>query len=136
MDKQLSNVFGTPNSSHHNFLEYLSEIKLGGEDALIKLFLLTLPSYLQDHFKSFYKDRCISSFIHLISRFIDLSHIVKRMKMSFKISWYPYTTKDSPFLLLMPLSSLSRSVGYARDVEVLMCSTVSTCPRVGARCYP
>jgi hypothetical protein len=31
---------------------------------------------------------------------------------------------------------MSRSVGYARDVEVLMHSTVSTCPQVGARCYP
>jgi hypothetical protein len=55
------------------FLEYLSEIKLGGEDALIKLFLLTLPSYLQNHFKSCCKNRGISSFIHLISRFIDLT---------------------------------------------------------------
>jgi hypothetical protein len=26
--------------------------------------------------------------------------------------------------------------GHTRDVEVLMRSTVSTCPRVGARCYP
>ena len=30
----------------------------------------------------------------------------------------------------------SRSTGYARDTEVLMRSMVSTCPRVGARCYP
>jgi hypothetical protein len=56
-----------------SFLEYLSEIKLGGEDALIKLFFLTLPSYLQNCFKSCCKDRGISSFIHLISRFIDLT---------------------------------------------------------------
>jgi hypothetical protein len=47
--------------------------KLGGEDALINLFLLTLPSYLQNRFKSCCKDRGISSFIHLISRFIDLT---------------------------------------------------------------
>jgi hypothetical protein len=56
-----------------NFLEYLSEIKLGGEDALIKLFLLTLPSYLQKRFKSCCKDRGISSFIHLINKFIDFT---------------------------------------------------------------
>jgi hypothetical protein len=64
---------GLPTPHIVNFLEYLSEIKLGGEDALIKLFLLTLPSYLQDRFKSCCKDRGISSFIHLISRFIDLT---------------------------------------------------------------
>jgi hypothetical protein len=64
---------GLPTPHIINFLEYLSEIKLGGEDALIKLFLLTLPSYLQDRFKSCCKDRGISSFIHLISRFIHLT---------------------------------------------------------------
>jgi hypothetical protein len=64
-----------------NFLEYLSEIKLGGEDALIKLFLLTLPSYLQDCFMICCKDRGISSFIHLISRFIDLT------KPHYQTSW-------------------------------------------------
>jgi hypothetical protein len=56
-----------------NFLDYMSETELGGEDALIKLFILTLPSYLQDWFKSCCKDRGISSFIHLISRFIDFT---------------------------------------------------------------
>jgi hypothetical protein len=56
-----------------NFLDYMSETNLGGEDALIKLFLLTLPSYLKDHFKSCCKNMGISSFIHLISRFIDLT---------------------------------------------------------------
>jgi hypothetical protein len=50
-----------------SFLEHLSEIRLGGEDALIKLFFLTLQSYLQKRFKSCCKDRGISSFIHLIS---------------------------------------------------------------------
>jgi hypothetical protein len=64
---------GLPTPHIVNFLEYLSKIKWGGEDALIKLFLLTLPSYLQSHFKSCCKDRDISSFIHLISRFIDLT---------------------------------------------------------------
>jgi hypothetical protein len=63
---------GLPAPHIVNFLEYLSEIK-SGEDALIKFFLLTLPSYLQKPFKSFCKDRGISSFIHLISRFIDLT---------------------------------------------------------------
>jgi hypothetical protein len=49
------------------------------------------------------------------------------------VCWGGITT---PILLLILLSRLSRSAGYARDVEVLMRSTVSTCPRVGARCYP
>jgi hypothetical protein len=64
---------GLPTPHIVNFLEYLGEIRLGGEDALIKLFLLTLPSYLQNCFKSCCKDRGITSFIHLISRFIDLT---------------------------------------------------------------
>jgi hypothetical protein len=64
---------GLPTPHIVNFLDYLSEIKLGGEDALIKLFILTLPSYLQDRFKSCCEDRGISCFIHLISRFIDLT---------------------------------------------------------------
>jgi hypothetical protein len=41
-----------------------------------------------------------------------------------------------PFVADAFFPSVSRSAGYARDVEVLMRSTVSTCPRVGARCYP
>jgi hypothetical protein len=73
MARQLSNVFWAPSSSHSKFLEHLSEIRLGGEDALIKLFFLTLPSYLQKCFKSCFKDRGISSFIHFISKFIELT---------------------------------------------------------------
>ena len=51
----------------------MSEIELGGEDVLIKLFILSLPSFLQDWFKSCCEDRGISSFVHLISRFIDFT---------------------------------------------------------------
>jgi hypothetical protein len=50
---------GLPAPHIVNFLEHLSEMKLGGEDALIKLFFLTLPSYLQKHFKNCCKDRGI-----------------------------------------------------------------------------
>jgi hypothetical protein len=64
---------GLPTPHIVNFLEYLSKIELGGEDALIKLFILTMPSYLQDWLKGCCKDRGISSFIHLISRFIDFT---------------------------------------------------------------
>jgi hypothetical protein len=64
---------GLPAPHIVNCLEHLSEIRLGGEDALIKLFLLTFPSYLQKSFKSCCKDRGISSFIHLINKFIDLT---------------------------------------------------------------
>jgi hypothetical protein len=52
-------------------LKYISEIELGGEDVLVKLFILSLPSFLQDWFKSFCEDRGISSFVDLISRFIE-----------------------------------------------------------------
>jgi hypothetical protein len=49
----------------------------------------------------------------------------------YMLGWHyrPIFVTDAPI-------ELSRSAGYARDVEVLMRSTVSTCPRVGARCYP
>ena len=51
----------------------MSEIELGGEDALIKLFLLTLPPYLQKRFKSCCNDKGISSFIQLINKFIEFT---------------------------------------------------------------
>jgi hypothetical protein len=38
---------------------------------LVKLFILSLPSFLQDWFKSCCEDRGILSFIDLISRFIE-----------------------------------------------------------------
>jgi hypothetical protein len=75
-DKWLDNsptFLGLPAPHIVNFLEYLSEIELGGEDALIKLFLLTLPPYLQKRFKSCCKDRGISSFIQLINKFIEFT---------------------------------------------------------------
>ena len=31
---------------------------------------------------------------------------------------------------------IKQVTGYAKDAEVLMHTMVSTCPRVGARCYP
>jgi hypothetical protein len=36
---------GLPTPHIVNFLDYMSKTKLGGEDALIKLFIFTLPSY-------------------------------------------------------------------------------------------
>jgi hypothetical protein len=68
-----SRFCGLPTPHIVNFLDYISKTKLGGEDALIKLFIFTLPSYLQDRFKGCCKDMGISSFIHLISRFIDFT---------------------------------------------------------------
>jgi hypothetical protein len=52
-------------------LKYISEIELGGEDVMVKLFILSLPSFLQYWFKGCCEDMGISSFVHLISRFID-----------------------------------------------------------------
>jgi hypothetical protein len=75
-DKWLNNsltFLGLPAPHIVNFLEYLSKITLGGEDALIKLFFLTLPPYLQKRFKNCCKDRGISSFIHLINKFIEFT---------------------------------------------------------------
>jgi hypothetical protein len=68
--KNLPRFWGLPTPHIVNFLEYISEVELGGEDVLIKLFILSLPSFLQDWFKGCCEDRGISSFIHLISRFI------------------------------------------------------------------
>ena len=62
---------GLPITHIVEFLKYISEIKLGGEDVMIKLFILSLPSFLQDWFKSCCEGRGISSFLDLISRFID-----------------------------------------------------------------
>jgi hypothetical protein len=75
-DKWLDNsptFLGLPAPHIANFLEYLSDIGLGGEDALVKLFLLTLPPYLQKRFKSCCNDRGISSFIQLINKFIEFT---------------------------------------------------------------
>jgi hypothetical protein len=62
---------GFPITHIVEFLKYISEIQLGGEDVLVKIFILSLPSFLQDWFKSFCEDRGISSFVDLISRFIE-----------------------------------------------------------------
>jgi hypothetical protein len=44
---------------------------LEGEDVLVKLFILSLPSFLQDWFTNCCEDRGISFFVDLISRFIE-----------------------------------------------------------------
>jgi hypothetical protein len=44
---------------------------LGGKDVLVKLFILSLPSFLQDWFKSCCEDRGISYFVELINRFTE-----------------------------------------------------------------
>jgi hypothetical protein len=75
-DRWLDNsppFLGLPALHIVNFFEYLSEIELEGEDALIKLFLLILPPYLQKRFKSCCNDRGISSFIQLINKFIEFT---------------------------------------------------------------
>jgi hypothetical protein len=51
------------------FLKYISEIEWEGEDVLLKLLILSLPSFLQDWSKGCCEDRGISSFVDLISRF-------------------------------------------------------------------
>jgi hypothetical protein len=62
---------GLPITHIVEFLKYIDEIELEGEDVMVKLFILSLPYFFQDWFKSCCEDRGISSFIDLISRFID-----------------------------------------------------------------
>ena len=50
---------------------YISEIDLEGEDVLVKLFILSLSSFLQDWIKGCCEGKRISSFIDLINRFIE-----------------------------------------------------------------
>jgi hypothetical protein len=73
MARQLSNVFGPPSSSYSKCFGVFERDKVGRRGCPYKVFLLTLPSYLQKCFKSCCKDKDISSFIHLISKFIDLT---------------------------------------------------------------
>jgi hypothetical protein len=63
---------GLPITHILEFLKYISEIEWEGEDVLVKLFILSLPSFLQDWFKGCCEDRGISSFVDLISRLIEL----------------------------------------------------------------
>ena len=62
---------GLPITHIVEFLKYISEIELGGEDVLVNFFILSMPSFLQDWFKSCCEDRGISSFIDLINIFIE-----------------------------------------------------------------
>ena len=62
---------GLPITHIVELVKNISEIEFEGEDVLVKLFILSLPSFLQDWFKSCCGDRGISSFVDLISRFIE-----------------------------------------------------------------
>jgi hypothetical protein len=55
------------------FLKYIHEIEVGDEDVLVKLFILSLPSFIQEWIKSCCKPKGISSFTDLISRFLEFS---------------------------------------------------------------
>jgi hypothetical protein len=73
MARQLSSVFGSPSSSYSKLSRVFERDKVGRRGCSYKVFLLTLPSYLQKRFKSCCKDRGISSFIHFINKFIELT---------------------------------------------------------------
>ena len=62
---------GLPITHIVEFLKYIGEIELEGEDVLVKLFILSLPSFLQDWIKGCCEDKGISYFVDLIIRFID-----------------------------------------------------------------
>ena len=71
MLKNSPRLGGLPITHIVEFLKYISEIELEGEDVLVKLFILSLPSFLQDWIKGCCKDKVISSFVDFISRFIE-----------------------------------------------------------------
>jgi hypothetical protein len=52
-------------------LKYISEIEFEGEDVLVKLFILSMSSFLQGWIKGCCEDKRISSFVDLISKFIE-----------------------------------------------------------------
>jgi hypothetical protein len=62
---------GLPITHIVEFLKYISEIEFEGEDVLVKLFILSLSSFLQYWIKGCCEDKGISSFIDLISRFLE-----------------------------------------------------------------
>jgi hypothetical protein len=62
---------GLPITHIVQFLKYISEIEWEGEDVQVNLFILFLPSFLKDWFKGCCEDIGISSFVDLISRFIE-----------------------------------------------------------------
>jgi hypothetical protein len=62
---------GLPLTHVVEFLKYIGEIEVGGEDVLVKLFILSLPSFVQEWIKSCCEPKGISSFIDLISRFLE-----------------------------------------------------------------
>jgi hypothetical protein len=64
---------GLPLTHVVEFLKYICEIEDGGEDVLVKLFILSLPSFVQEWIKSFCKPKGISSFIYLIGWFLEFS---------------------------------------------------------------
>jgi hypothetical protein len=53
----------------------MCEIEVVGEDVLVKLFILSLPSFVQDWIKSCCEPKCNSSFIYLINRFLEFTKL-------------------------------------------------------------
>jgi hypothetical protein len=62
---------GLPITHIVEFVKYISEIEFEGEDVLVKLFILSLSSFLQYWIKGCREYKGISSFIDLINRFIE-----------------------------------------------------------------
>jgi hypothetical protein len=64
---------GLPITHIVEFLKYISEIEFEGEDVLIKLFIISLPSFVQEWIKGFFKEKGISSFVYLVNRFLEFA---------------------------------------------------------------
>jgi len=62
---------GIPLTHIVELLKYVCEIEVGGEDVLVKLFIPSSPSFVQDWIKSCFEENGRSSFIDLIGRFLE-----------------------------------------------------------------
>jgi hypothetical protein len=65
---------GLPITHIVEFLNYISEIEFEGEDVMIKLFIISLPSFVQEWIKGFCEEKGISSFIDLVSRLLEFKN--------------------------------------------------------------
>jgi len=83
----LPRFWGLPTPHIVNFLEYISEVELGGEDVLIKLFILSLHPSCKIGLRVVAKIGVYHlSYTSSVGLLTLPNHIAKRMKMPFKIS--------------------------------------------------
>jgi hypothetical protein len=83
----LPRFWGLPTPHIVNFLEYISEVESGGEDALIKLFILSCHPSCKIGLRVVEKIGVYHlSYTSSIGLLTLPNHVAKRMKMPFRIS--------------------------------------------------